>query len=97
MHVERRAVRRRSRSRSTGPTRSRTRTRLTVVYFVLAAGWGFITGTMAIVIGLALAEQPLEFGPALATLLIAAVVAMLVGALVVALAYRDTSGRWTGE
>jgi hypothetical protein len=71
----------------------RSRTRLSIIYFGLAAGWGFSVGSAAIVAGLTFVGQPPRFGPGVALLVVVAAVLAIAGGLVAALAFRDASSR----
>lgn len=85
------ALRRRRRSaRGSGTTIRRRRLRL--VYFALASIWGFLAGAVAIVIGLAVTEQPVQFAPWIVIALGVAALAAVVGGAVAAAAYRDAVG-----
>jgi hypothetical protein len=89
---ERRRSRRRSSSHgdSTRPARSRLR----ALYFSLAALWGFLAGTGAVLVGLSSMGRPVDLGgPGLAFVSVAAV-ASLAGGVVVAAAYRAASRRY---
>ena len=88
--------RRRRRQSSRGESRSstkQTRGRLRTVYFSLAALWGFIAGTGAILVGLRSTGQPLQLGGGAVWLLGGAVCATLVGGVVVSAGYRSASRR----
>ena len=72
---------------------SASRRRLRRLYFSVAALWGFLAGTSAVLILLRASDHPARLGAAgMAALLVAAVVA-LGGALVAAAAYRAASRR----
>jgi hypothetical protein len=70
------------------------RQRLRVVYFSLAALWGFLSGTAAVLMGHTVAGRPTPLGSrGAAFVLVAAVVAVL-GGLVAAAAYRAAGRRY---
>ena len=85
------ALRRRRRSER-GMGTSIRRRRLRLVYFALASIWGFLAGTAAIVVGLAVTDQPVRFAPWLVLALGVAALAAVVGGAVAAAAYRDAVG-----
>jgi hypothetical protein len=70
-------------------SRSRRRT----VFFLLAAGWGFVCGFAAVVITLSVLERPVEFEPPLARGMGLAALIAIGGALLMAAAYREISKR----
>jgi hypothetical protein len=72
-------------------TRKDTRGRLRKLYFCLAAAWGFLIGTGAVLVGLAALGRPLHLGPVLAVVLGAAGVLAVAGGLIASIAYRDAS------
>ena len=84
--------RRRGRSRSPERT-SHTRGTLRQLYFVLAALWGFVIGTAALLGGLAASGRPLRPEPFVGLVLLGAAVLALLGGIVAALAYREASNR----
>jgi hypothetical protein len=86
---ERRARRRR---RGHDPSRLR-RHRLRLVYFILASVWGFMSGTVAVIVSLSLLGQPVELQVPVAIAIAAAAVLALVGGAVAARAYRETTQR----
>ena len=84
---------RRKRSRRRVPTRQ-VRRRMRMAYFSLAALWGFLAGSGAVIIGLSATGRPVPLGrPAVLTIAAAAVLAVL-GAFVVAAGYRAASQRY---
>jgi hypothetical protein len=82
--------RRRSSPRSSARVRHR---RLRAVYFSLAALWGFLTGTGAVLIGLAAVGRPTGMGARGSFCVICAAAVALIGGLVVAMAYRSATRR----
>jgi hypothetical protein len=87
---EERRVRRRRRSHD--PARLR-RHRLRLVYFILASVWGFLSGTVAVIVSLNVLGQPLEMQLPVALALGSAAVLALVGGAVAARAYREITQR----
>jgi len=59
------------------------------VYFVLAAGWGFVVGVAGLLAALSLAGQTAEPAPGLVVGLVPPLIVALVGGLVVARAYQE--------
>ena len=93
---EGRSRRRRSRRRSSshGDSTRRARGRLRALYFSLAALWGFLAGTGAVLAGLSWMGRPVDLGgPGLAFVSLAAVVS-LAGGVVAAAAYRAAGRRY---
>lgn len=88
---------RRRRRRSPSQVSSRSlRRRLRALYFSLAALWGFLAGTGAVLIGLTTVGQPAATGmaPRCVIFVAGAAVLSLVGGLVAAAAYRSASRRY---
>jgi hypothetical protein len=90
-HDGSRTPRRRSPSRRRSS--SRTRGRLRALYFSLAAVWGFLAGTCAVLVGLAAVDRPARLGSTGVALVVGAAVLSLVGGLVVAAGYGSASRR----
>ena len=63
------------------------------IFFGAAAVWGFLTGTGAVIIGLAAAGQVPLVGPGLLAAIAVALVVAVLGGLLVARAYRDAASR----
>ena len=90
---ERSRRRRRRPQAARGASTRRTRQRLRVMYFSLAALWGFLAGSGAVLVGLSGAGRRVQLsGPALGLFGGASVVA-LIGGVVAAKAYRSASRR----
>jgi hypothetical protein len=70
------------------------RRRLRALYFSLAALWGFLAGTGAVLIGLRTVGQPTGLAPRCVAFVAVAAVLSLVGGLVAAAAYRSASRRY---
>jgi len=86
---------RRRRRRSSSHVSSRSlRRRLRALYFSLAALWGFLAGTGAVLIGMATVGQPAGMAPRCVIFVAGAAVLSLVGGLVAAAAYRSASRRY---
>lgn len=79
--------------RSSRSAQQRSRTRLRRLYFSLAAIWGFLVGTGAILGGLAARGRPLRLDPIVAVLLLAAGGMALIGGIIAAAAYREARRR----
>jgi hypothetical protein len=82
-----------ARSSSRVSTRRVRRLRLHAVYFSLAAIWGFLAGTGAVLVGLAAVGRPTRLGPGATLLVGCAAILALLGGLVAAAAYRAASRR----
>ena len=80
-------------SRRRRPHVRRGRDRLRALYFSIAALWGFLIGTGAIVVVLSEVGRPIRPGAGWAALLLTAGVVALAGGLVASVAYRDAAGR----
>jgi hypothetical protein len=86
---------RRRRRRSPSQVSTRTvRRRLRALYFSLAALWGFLAGTAAVLIGLTTAGRSPGLAPRSVMIVAGAAVLSLVGGLVVAAAYRSATRRY---
>jgi hypothetical protein len=83
----------RRRRRASRRSSARSRTRLRSTYFGLASLWGFLTGSGAVLLGLAIAGRPVELGLGTDVLLIGGGAVALLGGLVAAAAYREASRR----
>lgn len=82
--------RRRSSARpSTGGARGRVR----MLYFSLAALWGFLAGTGAVLVGLTAVGRPARLGPLGVAVVLGAAIAAVAGGFVAAAAYRAASRR----
>jgi hypothetical protein len=82
-----------ARRRSPGRSARGARSRLRLVYFGLAALWGFLTGSGAILLALSAAGRPVHLGPWVGAGLVAASGVALLGGFVAAVAYREASRR----
>ena len=88
------AVRQR-RSRTTARSSARTRRRrLRAVYFSLAALWGFLAGTGAVLVGLVAVGRPTGMGARGGICVACAAVVALLGGLIAAMAYRSATRRY---
>jgi len=87
-----RESRRRRRSSRARPAR-RSHSGLRFVYFSLASLWGFVSGTVAVLAGLTLADRPLQAEPTNVGLILGAAALAVVGGLLAATAYRDAARR----
>ena len=67
--------------------------RLRKFYFSMAAFWGFLIGTVAVLAGLVALGRPLRLAPIVAFVLIGAAIVAVVGGLIASLAYREASKR----
>lgn len=86
---------RRHRHRSSSHVSSRSlRRRLRALYFSLAALWGFLAGTGAVLIGLTTMGEPVGLAPRGVVFVAGAALLSLVGGLVAAAAYRSASRRY---
>ncbi len=65
-----------------------------LVYFSLAALWGFLTGTGAVLIGLSAAGRQAPLGRPGALLLAAAAFLAVLGGIIVSAGYRAASQRY---
>ena len=81
------------RRRSSGRSVSRERNRLRLLYFSLASLWGFLIGTLTLLVGLSLVGRPVRVGPVGYSMLAAAATLAVAGGFVVSAAYRDASRR----
>ena len=83
-------------SRSDRPRRRRSnpkRQRLRVAYFTVAAVWGFLAGSVAILGGLAMRGTRVGFDPLIVGSLVIAGAVSLIGGAVAAAAYRNVNQR----
>jgi hypothetical protein len=85
--------RRKRRSKRHASTRQ-LRRRMRLVYFSLAALWGFLTGSGAVFVGLSATGRQIPLGRSGALVLVAAAVLALLGGGVVAAGYRAASRRY---
>ena len=69
------------------------RRRIRLVYFMLASVWGFMTGTAAILGGLAAVGRPLTFEPQVAAVFTLATAIAILGGVVAARAYRGVADK----
>ena len=67
---------------------------LRTLYFSLAALWGFLAGTGAVLIGMAAVGRPTGMGARGGLCVLCAAVIALAGGLVAATAYRSATRRW---
>jgi hypothetical protein len=84
--------RRRRRSASRSSSR-KTRGRLRKLYFSLAAVWGFLAGTGAVLVGLSAAGRPARLGTSGSMLVAGAAILALIGGVVAAAGYGSASRR----
>ena len=63
------------------------------MYFLLAASWGFLSGSAAVVGAMSMLGRPVRFEAGSAAVLLGAALVALVGGGVSAYAYRETSGK----
>jgi hypothetical protein len=68
--------------------------RLRALYFSLAALWGFLAGTGAVLVSLAAVGRPTGIGTSGGVCVLCAAVVALAGGLVAATAYRSATRRW---
>ena len=86
--------RRRRRSSRRGSSSGKPRDqRLRLAYFTVAAVWGFLAGSAAILGGLAMNGTRVGFDPLIVGALVVAGAASLIGGGVVAAAYRNANDR----
>lgn len=71
----------------------RSRGRRRMAFFALAAAWGFLSGSSAVLVGLTLLGRPAYLARPLALSLGVAALAALAGGMVVAAAYRENTRR----
>ena len=64
-----------------------------LVFFMLAAMWGFIAGVIGVLVAFSAAGESVSARPAVIFGLIPALILSLAGALVVAAAYRESKAR----
>ena len=64
---------------------------LRLVYFSLASLWGFVSGTVAVLAGLTLADQPLRAEPTIVGLILVAAALAVAGGMLAAMAYKDAA------
>jgi hypothetical protein len=64
-----------------------------MLYFSLAAVWGFLAGTGAVLVGLTAVGRPARLGSLGVAVIIGAALAAVVGGFVAAAAYRAASRR----
>ncbi len=83
----------RRRRQSRGSSSSKATARLRSLYFALAATWGFLTGTGAVLAALSLADRPAHLGLAGTGLIAGAGAFALLGGFVVAAGYRTARRR----
>ncbi len=82
-----------SRQRRSRPRHSVARGRLRALYFSLAAAWGFLAGSGAVLVGLSATGRPAGLGAPAVGVLVGAAILALLGALVAAAGYRVASRR----
>lgn len=83
------------------PSRSRSRRRrskarhglLRRLYFGASAFWGCVCGLTGVAVGLDLSGRPMQMNQSLLVILCAALVASIVGGVVISLAYREMVSR----
>ena len=86
------STRRRRRSQHASSSRAQ-RSRLRMVFFSLASLWGFLIGTVSLLVGVSLGGRSLNLSPVAIVTLSGATVLAVVGGLIASRAYLEATRR----